>query len=341
MSTSQLKSVVAPDAAKADAARAVNPAVTALTSAMAGIASVLPKHITADRMSKIALGCLRTNRKLYDAAKRNPSSFVNAIMSASRLGLEPGIDAHLIPYENRKANTVEIQMIPDWRGLLALARRSGMVTSISIQLVHQHDEFELELGLAEKLVHKPLIHGDRGPVILGYAVARFSDGSHHVEWMSTSSINAIRDASQNYRTAVKYNRNDNPWQQHWDEMARKTIARRISKYLPRSIEIINAETLIDAADQGKAAAFDGAFVVIDGDSDLVETQDTTQAAAIGGAQATGAPEVTFAALSAQIESSADADALDLSASLISGIADAKEKATLTALAEEKRKALNF
>lgn len=338
MSTSQLKSVVAPAAAKADEARAAssNPAVDALNAAMTGIKSVLPRHITAERMAKIALGCLRTNKKLYLAAKRNPSSFVNAIMSASRLGLEPGIDAHLIPYENKRANTVEIQMIPDWRGLLALARRSGMVTSISIQLVHQHDEFELELGLSERLVHKPLIHGDRGPVILGYAVAKFTDGSHHVEWMSTASINEIRDGSQNYRTAVKYNKDDNPWMKHWDEMARKTLARRISKYLPRSIEIINAETLIDAADQGKAAAFDGEFVVIDDASELVETPDATPAAATQ----TDAP-VSFALLSSQIEGAADADALDLSASLISGIADAKEKATLTALVDEKRKALNF
>lgn len=336
MSTAALKTVVAPAAAKADESRAINPAVDALNAAMAGIKSVLPKHITADRMAKIALGCLRTNKKLYLAAKRNPASFVNAIMSASRLGLEPGIDAHLIPYENRKANTVEIQMIPDWRGLLALARRSGMVTSISIQLVHQHDEFELELGLSEKLVHKPLIHGDRGSVILGYAVAKFTDGSHHIEWMSVASINAIRDASQNYRTAVKYNKDDNPWMKHWDEMARKTIARRISKYLPRSIEIINAETLIDAADQGKAAAFDGTFVVIDESSELVEAGD--QAAP---EQKTGAPALTFADLSSQVEAATDADALDLSASLISGIADLKQRETLTALVEEKRKALNF
>lgn len=334
MSTSQLKSVVAPDAAKADAAKAVNPAVTALTTAMAGIASVLPKHITADRMAKIALGCLRTNRKLYDAAKRNPASFVNAIMSASRLGLEPGIDAHLIPYENRKANTVEIQMIPDYRGLLALARRSGLVTSISIQLVYEKDEFEMELGLQDKLVHKPCIVGDRGSPIVGYAVAKFTDGSHHVEWMSVASINAIRDGSQNYRFA-KQKGYDNPWIQHWEEMARKTLARRISKYLPRSIEIVNAEALMDAADQGKAAAYDGTFVVIDESSELIEAGDSTVE------QKTGAPALTFADLSSQVEAATDADALDLSASLISGIADLKQRETLTALVEEKRKALNF
>jgi len=333
MSTSQLKSVVAPDAAKADAARAANPAVTALNNAMAGIASVLPKHITADRMAKIALGCLRTNRKLLDAAKRNPASFVNAIMSAARLGLEPGIDAHLIPYENRKANTVEIQMIPDYRGLLALARRSGLVTSISIQLVYEQDEFEMELGLQDKLVHKPCIVGDRGSPIVGYAVAKFTDGSHHVEWMSVASINAIRDGSQNYRFA-KQKGYDNPWIQHWEEMARKTLARRISKYLPRSIEIVNAEALMDAADQGKAAAFDGTFVVIDESSDLIEGGDSPE-------PKNGAPALTFAALSAQVDAATDADALDLSASLIHAITDTKQRETLTALVEEKRKALNF
>jgi recombination protein RecT len=241
-----------------------NPAVVALNKALAGIGQVLPAHITKERMAKLALGMMRTNPKLASAARRNPSSFVNAIMHASKLGLEPGIDAHLVPYENRKNDTVEIQCIPDYRGLLKLARNSGEITSISIQIGYTGDEFDLSLGTDDKLTHRPKLTGDRGEPMVVYAVAKFRDGAHHVEWMPVADINRIRDGSQGYRTALRY-KTDNPWISSWDEMARKTLARRISKYLPRSIELQNAERLMDAADKGVTAHFEGEFAVVDED----------------------------------------------------------------------------
>lgn len=249
-----------------------NPAVDALNKAMAGIKSVLPSHITPERMAKLSLGMLRTNAKLLKAAKANPSSFVNAIMQASRIGLEPGIDAHLVPYENKKQGTTEVQMIPDWRGLLSLARRSGQITSVSVQIVYENDSFELELGLSEKLVHKPNLRGDRGKPTLVYGVAKFVDGAHHVEWMSVDDINAIRDSSSGYRTAKRYSNDNTPWIANWEEMARKTLVRRMSKYLPRSIEIVNAEKIMDAGDQGTKAVFDGDFVVVE-DAEETDTGD--------------------------------------------------------------------
>lgn len=251
-----------------------NPAVEALNKALAGIGQVLPQHITKERMAKLAFGMMRTNAKLASAARRNPASFVNAIMHASKLGLEPGIDAHLVPYENKRQNTVEIQCIPDYRGLLKLARNSGEITSISIQIAYTNDEFDLSLGTEDKMTHKPRLTGDRGEPMLVYAVAKFRDGSHHVEWMSVEDINKIRDGSSGYRialaTAKKYNKEpDSPWIGSWEEMARKTLARRISKYLPRSIEIQNAEKLMDAGDRGVPVHFDGEFAVVDED----ENQD--------------------------------------------------------------------
>lgn len=254
-----------------------NPAVEALNKALAGIGQVLPQHITKERMAKLCLGMMRTNNKLAQAARRNPASFVNAIMHASKLGLEPGIDAHLVPYENRRQNTVEIQCIPDYRGLLKLARNSGEITSISIQIAYTNDTFDLSLGTEDKMTHKPKLTGDRGEPMLVYAVAKFRDGSHHVEWMSVEDINKIRDGSSGYRialaTAKKYNKEpDSPWINSWEEMARKTLARRISKYLPRSIEIQNAEKLMDAGDKGVPVHFDGEFAVVDEDEAQYQDQ---------------------------------------------------------------------
>jgi len=266
MSAGQALKAVATDQAPTKATQ--NPAVEALNKALSGIGQVLPAHITKERMAKLAFGMMRTNAKLAQAARRNPASFVNAVMQASKIGLEPGVDAHLVPYENKKQGTVEVQMIPDYRGLLKLARNSGEVSSVSVQIVYEHDAFDLSLGLDEKLVHKPRLDGPRGDPILVYGVARFKDGSHHVEWMSRADVEKIRDGSSGYKTAQRYNRADTPWIENWDEMWRKTLVRRIAKYLPRSIEIQNAEKLIDAADKGAPAHFDGEFVVVEDDGGM-------------------------------------------------------------------------
>lgn len=260
MSAGQALKAVATDAAPTKATQ--NPAVEALNKALSGIGQVLPAHITKERMAKLCLGMMRTNAKLAQAARRNPASFVNSIMHASKLGLEPGIDAHLVPYENKRQGTVEIQCIPDYRGLLKLARNSGDITSVSVQIVYEHDHFELSLGLVETLTHKPKLDGPRGDPVLVYGVARFKDGSHHVEWMSVHDINTIRDGSRGYQNAVRY-KSDNPWISSWEEMARKTLVRRMCKYLPRSIELQNAERLIDAGDKGVPAHFEGEFVVVE------------------------------------------------------------------------------
>lgn len=314
-----------------------NPAVDALNKAMAGIAAVLPAHISKERMAKLSLGVLRTNAKLYDAAKRNPASFVNSIMGASRLGLEPGIDAHLVPFENKKAGTVEITMIPDYRGLLKIARNSGEITSVSVQVVYQDDEFVLELGLDEKLVHKPKLDGARGEPLLVYGVARFRDGSHHVEWMCVADVNAIRDESQGYKTAKRFNNLDTPWVSDWPEMARKTLVRRMCKYLPRSVELMNAERIVEASDKGETAHFDGDFVVVvDEEPGGAQTNDAEIKTPPPAEQSkTPTPD----AIEQLLRSAGDVDVLDAHADLIREVGDESKMAELAMLYRARRKLL--
>ena len=52
------------------------------------IARCLPKHLTPDRMARIAMTELRKTPKLQEC---DPMSFIAAIMQASQLGLEPGV----------------------------------------------------------------------------------------------------------------------------------------------------------------------------------------------------------------------------------------------------------
>lgn len=208
----------------------------------AEIKVALPKHLSADRMARIALTCFRRTPKL---AKCDPRSVFAAVIQASQLGLEPGLlgQAYLIPYGD------ECQLIPGYQGLIDLARRSGHVISIEAHVVYTKDKFTLSYGIKPALEHIPNIDdADRGERRCAYAVAHLKDGGIHVEVMARAEIESIRDRSQNVVNAKKYSKKT-PWDTDTDEMWRKTVLRRICKFLPKSPELAYAIELDRAASQ--------------------------------------------------------------------------------------------
>lgn len=200
------------------------------------IARALPKHLTPERMTRIALTELRKVPKLLQC---NPESFCGAIMACSQLGLEPGNSLgqiYLIPYGK------EVQVILGYKGMIELARRSGQIVSLSAHEVHENDTFEFEYGLEEKLRHVPCLKG-RGDLIAVYAVAHFVGGGHQIEVMSKEDVDKIRGRSKAG--------NSGPWVSDYNEMAKKTVLRKLFKYLPISIEKLQLATqLEEQADLG-------------------------------------------------------------------------------------------
>ncbi|QGR95144.1 recombinase RecT [Burkholderia multivorans] len=235
-------------------------------SQKATLAAVLPRHVSPDRMLKIALGALRTTPKLMECTVE---SLMGAVVQCSQLGLEPNTPlghAYLIPFEKKKkvggewvTEKVETQIVIGYKGLIDLARRSGQVVSIAAHAVHEHDHFDYAFGLDEKLEHKPAMSA-RGRVIAFYAVAKLVGGGHAFEVMSAEQVNEIRDASQNYKFAR--DKEKTVWGQHYEEMGRKTVLRRLFKYLPVSIELASAAALDDVGASGRSQALD---TVLDGD----------------------------------------------------------------------------
>ncbi|WP_176158812.1 recombinase RecT [Burkholderia multivorans] len=239
---------------------------TFFESQKATLAAVLPRHVSPDRMLKIALGALRTTPKLMECTVE---SLMGAVVQCSQLGLEPNTPlghAYLIPFEKKKkvggewvTEKVETQIVIGYKGLIDLARRSGQVVSIAAHAVHEHDHFDYAFGLDEKLEHKPAMSA-RGRVIAFYAVAKLVGGGHAFEVMSAEQVNEIRDASQNYKFAR--DKEKTVWGQHYEEMGRKTVLRRLFKYLPVSIELASAAALDDVGASGRSQALD---TVLDGD----------------------------------------------------------------------------
>jgi len=210
-----------------------------LEKAKGSIAAVLPKHLTPDRLLKVALSATSRNPALLACT---PQSILLAVMQASELGLEVGGllgDAYFVPFKD------QAQLIVGYRGMIKLARQSGELKSLEAHVVRDNDVFDLEYGLDTRLVHKPSLAGELGKVVAAYAIARFKDGGYQVDVMTLAEIEAVRTRSKAA--------GDGPWMTDYAEMAKKTVVRRLCKYLPLSPELVNALEHEAAVEQNVAS----------------------------------------------------------------------------------------
>ena len=206
--------------------------------------NALPAHITPDRMVRVAMTAMQNTPKLLQCDR---NSLYMAVLKSAQLGLEPdGVlgQAYLLPYGNK------VQLIVGYKGLIDLARRSGEVSNIIAKEVCVNDDFELAWHEEVPFRHKQDVTGNRGDIIGFWAMARFKDGGFHFDYMTVDEVNTIRDGSQGYQSAKRYAKNgviNSPWESNYAEMGKKTVIRRIAKYLPMSVQRASAvEDMIDA-----------------------------------------------------------------------------------------------
>lgn len=193
------------------------------------IALALPKHVSADRMARIALTELRKTPKLMDC---DPYSFMGALIQCAQLGLEPGSGlghAYLIPFGN------QVQLIVGYQGMLELSMRSGKVDSIYADIVYAGDDFDYYVENGKQyLKHRPSFTVERSDsnIIAVYAIAHIKGSAVPlIEVMSVAEVNQIEKQTR------KGSRRSQVWTSYFSEMCKKTVIRRIFKKLPKSAEM--------------------------------------------------------------------------------------------------------
>lgn len=188
------------------------------------IAKALPSVMTPERFTRITLSALSANPQL---AQTTQNSFLGAMMTAAQLGMEPNTplgQAYLIPSRNK--GVLECQFQLGYKGLIDLAYRSGEVTTIQAQVVYENDEFEYALGLEPQLKHIPAM-SNRGEPIYFYAVFKTKDGGFGFEVMS---VEDVKLHAQKY--SKSFNGAYSPWKTNFEEMAKKTVLKKVLKYAP-------------------------------------------------------------------------------------------------------------
>lgn len=183
--------------------------------------SVLPAHIPAKKFLRTIVGAVQNNPGILQC---NRASIYAACQKAAQDGLIlDGREAAIVQFKGAA------QYLPMVTGLLKKLRNSGQISTITAQVVHEKDKFFYNPANNDAPDHQPNWFGERGPMIGVYAVARMKDGAVVVELMDMEQIAKVR--------AVSRNSGKGPWTEWFEEMAKKSVLRRIAKYLPSSADL--------------------------------------------------------------------------------------------------------
>jgi len=204
------------------------------------IAVAVPRHLDPERMSRICLTALRTTPKLQECTL---PSFLGSVLELAQLGLEPNTamgEAYLIPRKIK--GVMQCTIIIGYQGLLEVAFRSGKVSNVYAEVVHDGDAFDYQLGLDPDIRHKPIGDED-APLTHCYAVAVLKDGRKSFRVLTRRQVQKRQASSGSGKSG--------PWVTHPEAMWRKTALRALCGQLPRSAELRQAAAIDEAPEYGE------------------------------------------------------------------------------------------
>lgn len=190
------------------------------------------QSVTWAKESQFAIQYFQKNDFLAETALSNPTSAQNAIINVAAIGitLNPASKlAYLVPRDGMVCLDIS------YMGLLHLAQAAGSIKWGQCKLVYSNDTYESN-GLDTAPTHKYNAFGERGDVVGGYCTVKTSDGDYLTEEMSLAEIRTVEATSK---------AKNGPWKTFWEEMARKTIVKRASKYWPKAQRLDTAIHLLN------------------------------------------------------------------------------------------------
>jgi recombination protein RecT len=202
-------------------------------------AAALPPQVDPKKFVRVVQTAAIANPELLAADR---ASLFESALRAAQDGLLPdGREAAFVIFNVNVAKRGEpdrwiskVQYLRMVGGLLKLIRNSGELASIAAHVVYEKDDFAYVLGDEERIEHKPYLQGERGRPIFVYAIAKTKDGAIYREIMTRAEVETVRAVSR------AKDAKSGPWVRWWDQMAKKSVIRRLAKRLPMSTDLDQA-----------------------------------------------------------------------------------------------------
>jgi recombination protein RecT len=160
--------------------------------------------------------------------KCTQESIQNAIINLATIGisLNPALAlAYLVPRGGKCVLDIS------YRGMVMVATDSGSVLDIDASVVYENDVFDYEMGLSPKLVHRPVMSGNKGEAVFVYAVAILHNGMKKFIVLDREEVMKVKAVSK---------AKSGPWVEWESEMWRKTAVKKLFKLLPKTERMAEA-----------------------------------------------------------------------------------------------------
>lgn len=212
------------------------------------LALALPKHLTADRMARLALTAFSTTPKLQEC---DPKSIAASIMTAGQLGLEPGVNGagYLIPYKTT------CTFVPGWKGLVDLVSRSGRGTVFTGVIFNDQQYTFTDGARRDLVVHNETDLDAPEDITHAFAIGWVKDSSMPIIELWT--VGKIRKHRDKYNKVGKMHYSFRDWEMY----CRKVPLLQVLKYMPCSVEMANAIEISNASESGRGATIENGIVI--------------------------------------------------------------------------------
>jgi recombination protein RecT len=250
----------------------------------------------AEQLVRDATTEIRRNPKL---ALCNRASVLGGLMTMAQLGLRIGVLGHgwLIPMWNDKRREQMATLIIGYKGYTKLAYNAAALRDIRSRTIYAADEYAIEYGTEERLLHRPAMTADRGEPIGYYCVVNLNarqpgqPGGQIFHFRSQPEMELHRDRyamSREFdwssgKPKPKYHDDGRPiitgpWRDNFEEMAWKTEWLTIARFVPMSADLelatfADGTARLDVSPNNRDAAATGdrlGDTVLDGD--IVESE---------------------------------------------------------------------
>jgi recombination protein RecT len=245
------------------------------------IQAAITSDIPAQRMIDQFITAVNISPDLLECTRR---SLFLALLRAAREGLLPdGVESAIVKFGKNA------QFIKMYSGLLRQFRRSGQFKWFKADVVRDGDEFDAWVDeRGDHFLHRTKNNWS-APITKAYAAAITKDDGFFVTVMTIDELNK-------HKAKSRATRDDAPWKEWFEEMAKKTAIIRLAKVLPSARDVLGDEERLE--DEGGAP-----------DAEAAAPRERT-------------PAATLARIAESESSSAPSNAVDETTAASAGPADA-------------------
>lgn len=201
---------------------------TMLAEKLDAVKEALPKDFNKTRFVQNCIALLNDDPDKY--TKYSASNILTNLVKASYLGLDfYSHEAYLIPYGDK------LSFMTSYTGSMKLAKKYSIrpIKDIYAKLIREGDTFEEVVANGEQTVNFKPLPLNEGKIIGAFAVVVYQDGGVGYEVMSLTELENVRKCSKASNSPA--------WKNFPGEMYKKTVLRRLCKYIELEFENISQQ----------------------------------------------------------------------------------------------------